>query len=288
MAAKAAPSALMVATRAADGGCGAGYGDPSFALQGGHRERHPTGTEDWHQHQGGTCRELRTLLRRWQAHGRDAACLHVGALAAGEDGAARRHRVRAGPSSRCSCAADGGTVAECRAVLCHASTGGCRVVIAVPKILPHDVPTRRLCRDTQLAEQLVEVPTIISGASLFLQWLMELATPVPGGGGRIAGLHGLLHGQSSTATHSSEERISERIVEQIADIPVARGDPQGLRPGQSSSSSSHVPVRVPEDADEPGQGVFRTFHKITKKCETTSALEVGTASALEPMDAGSL
>ena len=75
-------------------------------------------------------------------------------------------------------------------------------VIAVPKIVLHDVPTRRLCRDTQLAEQLVEVPTIISIASLFLQRLMELATPVPGGGGRNAGLHGLLHGQSSTATHA--------------------------------------------------------------------------------------
>ena len=35
-------------------------------------------------------------------------------------------------------------------------------VIEVPKILPHDVPLRRLCRDTQLAEQLVEVPTIVS------------------------------------------------------------------------------------------------------------------------------
>ena len=33
-------------------------------------------------------------------------------------------------------------------------------VIEVPKILPHDVPRRRLCRRTQLAEQLVEVPTI--------------------------------------------------------------------------------------------------------------------------------
>ena len=30
-------------------------------------------------------------------------------------------------------------------------------VIEVPKILPHDVPPRRLCRDTQLVEQLVEV-----------------------------------------------------------------------------------------------------------------------------------
>ena len=28
-------------------------------------------------------------------------------------------------------------------------------VIEVPKILPHDVPLRRLCRETQLAEQLV-------------------------------------------------------------------------------------------------------------------------------------
>ena len=34
-------------------------------------------------------------------------------------------------------------------------------VIEVPKILPHDVPPRRFCRDTQLAEQLAEVPTIL-------------------------------------------------------------------------------------------------------------------------------
>ena len=48
MAAKAAPSALVVATRATDGGCGAGNGDATFALQGGHRARRPTGTEDSH------------------------------------------------------------------------------------------------------------------------------------------------------------------------------------------------------------------------------------------------
>ena len=34
-------------------------------------------------------------------------------------------------------------------------------VIEVPKILPHDVPMRRLCREPQLAEQVVEVPTIL-------------------------------------------------------------------------------------------------------------------------------
>ena len=154
-------------------------------------------------------------------------------------------------------------------------------VITVPKIVPHDVPARRLCRDTQLAEQLVEVPTTISVASLFMQRLVELGTPVPGVGGRNAGLHGLLHGQGSTATHSSEERISERIVEQIAfpsseeriseriveqivDFTVACGDPQGFRPGQSSSSVARSPADWLDTEDEPGQGVFHTFPQNKK------------------------
>ena len=40
-------------------------------------------------------------------------------------------------------------------------------VVEVPKILPHDIPPRRWCRDTQLVEQLVEVPTTVSFSSLF-------------------------------------------------------------------------------------------------------------------------
>ena len=44
--------------------------------------------------------------------------------------------------------------------------------------------------------------------------------PVPGRGGRIAGLQGFLPRQSSTAPQLSPERISERIVQQIVDIPV--------------------------------------------------------------------
>ena len=39
-------------------------------------------------------------------------------------------------------------------------------VIEVPKILPDDVPMRIAVRETQLAEQLVEVPTIVSFSSL--------------------------------------------------------------------------------------------------------------------------
>ena len=115
------------------------------------------------------------------------------------------------------------------------------LVIAVPKILPHDVPPRRFCRVTQLAEQLVEVPTPVS-YSWFLQRIMEqhVDIPVPVGRGRNDSLQGFLPEQSSIFSFSSSERISERIMEQIVDIPVARGDP------------------------ELGEGVFRTFPRVKK------------------------
>ena len=78
----------------------------------------------------------------------------------------------------------------------------------VPKILPEDVPMRTTVRDTQLAEQLVQVPTIVSW--ILLQLIMEqnVDIPVPGRGGRIAGLQGFLPRQSSTAQLASQERIS--------------------------------------------------------------------------------
>ena len=57
-------------------------------------------------------------------------------------------------------------------------------VIEVPKILPHDVPPRRWCRDTQLVEQLVEVPTPVSFSSLLQRTVEQhVDNPVPGGGG---------------------------------------------------------------------------------------------------------
>ena len=98
--------------------------------------------------------------------------------------------------------------------------------------------------------------------------------PVPGRAGRVSGLQGFLPGQSSTATRSSKERISERIVEQIVDIP--GGGLQDFRPGQSSSSSSHFPAGVSEPPDEPGQGVFRTFpqNKTSAKSGSHSSQRV--------------
>ena len=65
--------------------------------------------------------------------------------------------------------------------------------------------------------------------------------------------------QASTTSSFSLERISERNVEQIVDIP--GGGLQDFRPGHGSSSSSHVPARGHEAPDGPGEVVFffRTF-----------------------------
>ena len=105
-------------------------------------------------------------------------------------------------------------------------------VMEVPKIFPEDVLMRAVLRDPQLVEQLVEVPTIVSYSWLQLRTGQNVDIPVPGRGGRIAGLQGFPPEQSSAAPRFSQERISERIVEQIVDIP--GGFLQGFRPGQSS------------------------------------------------------
>ena len=55
---------FVVATRTDVDRRGAGYGVPPLVPKGGHQERRPKGPEDSHQHQGGTCRVLRTFLGR--------------------------------------------------------------------------------------------------------------------------------------------------------------------------------------------------------------------------------
>ena len=130
--------------------------------------------------------------------------------------------------------------------------------IEVPKISSSSRHCRRRVRFAeQTAEQLVEVPTIISYSSL-LQLTMEqnVDIPVLGRGGRNAGLQGFLPRQSSTVQLASQERISERIVEQIVDSRVFGGGLQDFRPGQSSSASSSSPAGF---ADELGEGFFALF-----------------------------
>ena len=69
-------------------------------------------------------------------------------------------------------------------------------------------------------------------------------------------------------------------MEQIVD-PVSRG-------GLPGSSFSHSPTGVDERADEPGEGFFRTFPQIKKKCEGHFAFGVGTASAPQLIHGGRL
>ena len=123
--------------------------------------------------------------------------------------------------------------------------------IEVPKISPTPRPPRRrrVRFAEQTAEQLVEVPTIISYSSLQRTVEQNVNIPVPGRGGQHVGLQGFLPRQRSTALHASQERSSERIVEQIVDSRVLGG-------GSSASSSS--------SREHAGEGVFRTFPRVKK------------------------
>ena len=103
-------------------------------------------------------------------------------------------------------------------------------VIEVPKIVPEDVPMCAVLRDPQLVEQLVEVPTIVSNSWLQQRMEQNVDIPVPGRGGRIAGSQGFSSGQSSTALHVSQERFSERIMEQIVDFAASRWRPSRFSP----------------------------------------------------------
>ena len=107
-------------------------------------------------------------------------------------------------------------------------------VIEVPKILLDDVPMRTVVRDTQLVEQLVEVPTIVSFSSLqqrTVEQILDIPVPGRGDGGGRRGLHSLLPGQDTTA-HSA----------QIVDIPVPRGQDFLPRQGSTAFFAAHQPA----------------------------------------------
>ena len=129
-------------------------------------------------------------------------------------------------------------------------------VTEVPKISQVRTPQRLgdCLRQPQMADQLVDVPTVVSYSSL-QQLIAEQIVDIPalgraGGGGR-GGLQGLLPGQNSAAS----------LVEQTVDIPVPRsGGLPGSRPGQgSAASSSHVGA-----ADDARLLFFRTFPRMKK------------------------
>ena len=142
-------------------------------------------------------------------------------------------------------------------------------VIDVPKI-SQDRTQQRLVdylRQLQTAEQLVEVPTIVSYSSLHRNVQQNVDIPVPHRRGGRGGLQDLRPGQDSTAFCGADH----------VDKPVPRvGGPQGFLPRQASAaSSSHSPGA----ADEALQGVLALITKL-KKCEVGSALGVGTGRGL--------
>ena len=120
-------------------------------------------------------------------------------------------------------------------------------------------------------EQLVEVPTVLSPLRIAEQ---IVGIPVPRGRGERR-VQGFLPRQSSTATPSAEERISERIVEQIVFPSSAKRTSErieeqlvdtspggGLAQGSASSAGP---------ADEDFTWVFRTFPRGEKSARAAAS-----------------
>ena len=119
--------------------------------------------------------------------------------------------------------------------------------IEVPKISSSRQSHRRRVRFAeQTAEQLVEVPTIISYSSLRGIVEQNVDIPAPLGRGRSRGGLGFYPGQSSTAFRGADHRSG--TAEQIVHIPAPRGG-QDLT---ASASSSGLPGTA-------NHGVFSTF-----------------------------
>ena len=136
-------------------------------------------------------------------------------------------------------------------------------------------PSRSQVPEPQSAEQLVEVPTVLSPTRIAVQiaeQIVGIAVPQGRGGKRLS--QGFLTEQSSTAISSSLERIYEPTVEQIVDIP-SSGD--GL--GQGSSSPAGP-------ADEDFTGVFFALFPVGKKCAVGFALESEGARQCQLIHAG--
>ena len=171
-----------------------------------------------------------------------------------------------------------------------------RQVIDVPKI-SQDWTQQRLVdtlRQPQTADQLVEVPTIISFSSLQRTVEQNDGIPVVGGSGAGGGLSGFLPGQSYSFT-------AEQIVDNPVPRPGGAGGLQGFRHGQGSTAFSEQITVLPDpggghqdfqpvqgsaafSSDLPGQAgqaVFSTFHRKKKsaKIPRTQGSELGAESS---------
>ena len=183
-------------------------------------------------------------------------------------------------------------------------------VIAVPKISMDKIPQRSVCRRSRRAEQLVEVPTIVSYSSLQQRTAKQTVDfPVPhcrgdrGGGLEVCKVHAqdriqqrlwsrkltfqflmvMVDGSVMEAFKvSPRDSFQQRFMEQItltlqflrvvAALEVLKASSRV----SSGASSSHSPGAV----DEAFAGVFSHFSPNQKKCGVGSALGVGTGCGL--------
>ena len=123
------------------------------------------------------------------------------------------------------------------------------LAIEVPKISSSRQSRRRRVRFAeQTADQLVEVPTIVSYSSLHGLVEQNVDIPVPHGRDRVSGLLGLHLGQDSTAFGRADLRFHAATAEHFVDIQV----PRGGRDLPSAASSSGL-------LGTANQGVFCTF-----------------------------
>ena len=170
-------------------------------------------------------------------------------------------------------------------------------VIEVPEISLPSRCCRTVLSAPQLAEQLVEVPTVVSFSALQQSTAEQIVDipvprlrgippgpgsllrcveqnvdiPVPHDRGRVGGrsLQGLRPEQNSTALVAAPGHGSrQRSAEQNVDIPVP-GGLQSFSPGQSSTqrtvtSNDDLPVPGPRPSRgfPPGQGLQRTVERI--------------------------
>ena len=169
--------------------------------------------------------------------------------------------------------------------------------IEVPKILPVDVPLRTSVREPQLVEQLVEVQTIVSFSSLQRIAEQNVDIPVVGGSGTGGDLSGFLPGQHYSMT--AEQIVDNPVPWQGVSVEIFKVFHQdrvrrsGLRTRsltfqfqvEDFPQTLHRAGVSSDLPDEANQGVFSTFPRVLKKCEDPVHPGVGTASALEPMDA---
>ena len=110
----------------------------------------------------------------------------------------------------------------------------------MPKILKDVIPARSLVPEPQTAEQLVEVPTVLSPARIALQIAKQIVdTPVPQGRGGKRRVQDFLPEQSTTA----------QTVEQLVDISFSCGGLFGSLPGQASAART-----VEQIVDIPSSG----------------------------------